>query len=132
MEIRKGQPGELEALMGIVGNAIANMLADGLDQWDALYPTKEILAEDLNEGSLYVYVEDKLVKGFIILNEYQEKEYKTVNWEYKAGRQLVIHRLCTDPQYKRRGIATALVRYAEQWARQKNYTSLRLDAFVAV
>ncbi|MGD9608457.1 MAG: GNAT family N-acetyltransferase [Desulfovibrionaceae bacterium] len=129
MEIRKGYLKDLESIMGIVENAIVSMDSEGIDQWDDIYPNDETLVSDIEQSYLYVFDDQGEIKGFVVLNEHQEKEYVAIPWKYDTGRQLVIHRLCTDPRYKRRGIATALIDYAELWAKAHQYASIRLDAF---
>jgi GNAT superfamily N-acetyltransferase len=129
MEIRKGRLKDLESIMGIVANAIVRMDSEGIDQWDDIYPGKEIFFSDIEQGYLYVFDDQEGIKGFVALNEHQEKEYAGIPWKYDTGRQLIIHRLCTDPRYKRTGVAMALIGYAELWAKEHQYASIRLDAF---
>lgn len=129
MNIRKGYLDDFESIISIVADAIVFMDSEGIDQWDDIYPSDEILARDIEQNYLYVFEDQEGIKGFMTLNEHQEKEYSTIPWKYGTGRQLVIHRLCTDPRYTRRGIATTLIDYAEHWAKEHRYASIRLDAF---
>ena len=72
---------------------------------------------------------ENIVKGFIVLNEFQDKEYEEITWKNDTDKNLIIHRLCINPKYKSKGIATTLIEYAERFAKDNKYESIRLDCF---
>ncbi len=116
-------------IMKILKAVIDNMKLKGLDQWDDMYPDEDIILEDINKRNLYIYVDEKIIKAIVTLNEDQAEEYSTIDWKYNLGKQLIIHRLCVDPKYQGKGIARILLEFAEDYARKNNYDSIRLDAF---
>lgn len=130
MEIKKAKIDDVGEIMRTVKCAVADMHEQGVYQWDHTYPSEEIITDDLNEGNLYVYVDENIIKGFIVLNEYEDKEYKELNWKYNEGKHLVVHRLCVNPKYKGKGIATKLIEYAGIYGRDNNYSAIRLDTFI--
>ncbi len=130
MIIRKAGIQELNFIMNIIKDAIIDMESKEIYQWDDMYPNREIIGQDISEGTLYESVENKIINGIIVLNEDQAKEYEDLNWKYFSGKQLVIHRLCVDPKYQEMGIAKSLINFAENFARDNNYKSIRLDAFI--
>jgi ribosomal protein S18 acetylase RimI-like enzyme len=125
----KGNPEVLNEIMMIINDAIIEMESKGIYQWDDIYPGKDIISKDIEEENLFIFIEDETIKGFIVLNEHQEAEYKSIDWKYKSGKQMVIHRLCVNPLFQGKGIAKSLVRFAEDYGRQYGYNSMRLDAF---
>lgn len=127
--IRKAGTGDTKAILTIIQDAVIDMESKGIHQWDDIYPDEETIYIDLNSGHLYTYVDNETIKGIIVLNEYQEKEYESISWKYNSGRQLIVHRLCVDPRFQGRGIAQQLMRYAEEYGKYSQYTSIRLDAF---
>lgn len=129
MQIRKGNIEDIEKIMEIISCAIDDMEAEGICQWDDIYPNEGVVRNDINEGNLYIYIEGNNIKAFITLNELQDKEYESINWKFNEGKILTIHRLCVDPKHKGNGIATVLIKYAEQVGIDKGYASIRLDAF---
>ncbi len=129
MLIRKAKQNEINKIMNIIKKAVSNMISQGIEQWDDIYPNEEVIKRDLYEESLYVYYEE-MVKGIIVLNEHQDDEYETVEWKMQYGRPMVIHRLCIDPDYQGIGIAKAMIDFAEGFAVNNKYDSIRLDAFV--
>jgi ribosomal protein S18 acetylase RimI-like enzyme len=129
MEIRKGNVVDIEKIMEIISCAIDDMEAEEIYQWDDIYPNEKVIRNDINEGNLYIYIEENSIKAFITLNELQDQEYESISWKVNEGKNLIIHRLCVSPKYKGKGIATALIKYAEQVGIDKGYASIRLDAF---
>ncbi len=100
----------------------------GIAQWDEVYPSKEILAGDVERKETHVIETDKQVAGFIIINENQSPEYAELEWEC-PGKALVVHRLTIEPSYQRKGLATYLMDFAEETAANRGYNCIRLDAF---
>jgi ribosomal protein S18 acetylase RimI-like enzyme len=123
----RGAPGDLDGLERLLRAVIAGMRAQGLDQWDEVYPTREVLARDVAAGELWVASLGPIA-GALVLNTHQDPEYGEVAWEL-AGRVAVVHRLMTDPAVQGRGVARALMAFAEDEARSRGFDAIRLDAF---
>ena len=105
------------------------LLADGIEQWTEEYPNERVLRKDIERGELYGIRKDGKWVGLICLNEEQDVEYKTVDWWDKLGRVLVVHRLAVDPEYQREGLAGKLMDFAEKYALEHAYDTIRLDAY---
>lgn len=129
MVIRKGREEDIPAILSIIKAAVSDMEAAGLYQWDEQYPNEAIVTLDIDAGTLYIYEDGAVPKAIITLNEFQDEEYDHIPWLCPTGANLVIHRLCVDPRHKGRGIATQLVKFAENHALEKGYGSIRLDTF---
>ena len=127
--IRLALVSDFDEAMALIERAIAAMCASGIDQWDDHYPDETVIRDDIRSGSLHAATIGAALAGVIALNEQQEPEYANLRWTI-TGRILVAHRLAIDPQYQRRGVATALMRHAEQLAVHQ-YDAIRLDAFAA-
>lgn len=130
MIIKKAVIEDINIIMEIIKKAVIDMEVQEIFQWDDIYPNEEVINEDISEGNLYTYLEENIIKGFIVLNEFQDKEYETINWKYDTYKNLIIHRLCVNPKYKGRGIGTAFIKYAEQFGKDNKYEAIRLDCFV--
>lgn len=128
--IRKGTVEDKPAIMRLIADAISDMNNKGIDQWDKIYPDEKVIEEDLRREELRIYQEQGIIKGIIVLNEHQDKEYEQIKWSFNSGRQLVVHRLCIDPEFQGQGIARILMEYAEKYARENKYGVIRLDAFI--
>lgn len=129
MKIRLGYPEELDVVHAIVKAATHHMDAQGIPQWDEIYPDRETLSKDIERQELHIIEVEDRIAGIIVLNEDQSPEYAALQWMY-PGRALVVHRLTIDPAYQRKGLATRLMDFAEETATNKGYDCIRLDAFI--
>lgn len=127
--IRKAIIQEKHIIMKLINNAINDMDAKGIYQWDDIYPDEKVIEMDLNREELHVVLDNGIIKGIIVLNEFQDEEYKEVEWQYKSERQLMVHRLCVHPQFQGMGIARQLMKYAEEYGKASGYEAIRLDSF---
>jgi ribosomal protein S18 acetylase RimI-like enzyme len=127
--IRKGCKSDKKRIMNIIGDAVVHMDETGIYQWDSIYPNGEVIEDDLGSGTLYVYLYNEDIKGIIVLNEHQDREYEDIHWSFREGKQLVVHRLCIDPKFQGLGVARQLMSFAEEYAKQHHYNAIRLDAF---
>jgi ribosomal protein S18 acetylase RimI-like enzyme len=130
MQINKGVPGEIDSIMSLIKDAIQKMEKEGIHQWDEIYPSKEIFSDDIASGSLFAARMDNSIAGVIVLNDEQSREYSSLAWSDDQGKPLIMHRLCINPVFQGHGIAKKLVRFAENYGRKNNYSSIRLDAFI--
>lgn len=96
---------------------------------EGVYPTRADAEKALRNESLYVYLENGVVLGSIILNDQQPEEYKNIDWKSPAADEKVnvIHLLMVRPSAAGKGIGSALVNYAVNVAKQQSCTVLRLD-----
>ena len=130
MEIRKGRIEDVREIMNIIKNSILQMESEGIYQWDDIYPNEETIIDDINSKTLYIYTDENIIKGFMVINRNQDEQYEALKWEYSSDKYLVIHRLCIDSHYQKKGIAKTLLEYADKYGKQNKYKSIRLDAFM--
>ena len=105
------------------------MEEEGVFQWTDQYPTLKIFSNDIQKGNLYRLTKNGKIAGVININELQDPEYKQVKWENSDVKIMVIHRLAVHPEFQKQGLAKRLMDFAENYAIENNYTSIRLDAF---
>jgi ribosomal protein S18 acetylase RimI-like enzyme len=129
MIIEKATAGQLEMIFTIFMECRALIESKGIFQWTDNYPRPEHLAQDIEDGCLYALTEGNEVAGVVAVNEMQDAEYATIDWQDKDGKCMVIHRLAVHPKYQRQGFATMLMDFAEAHAATNTYTSIRLDAY---
>ncbi len=129
LTIEKGKLSEINQLFEIYLNGKNDLENKGIYQWTNHYPTRSIIENDLKKDVLFVLKNDKEIIGAINISEEQETEYETINWEFDNSKVLVIHRLVIDPKYQGKGYARKLMDFAEKFAKENNYSSIRLDAY---
>lgn len=130
MNIRLGEIHEVEQLTELAQSCGAHLRSLGIEQWTADYPNKEILSEDISREELYVLEDNNSIQAMIVLNENADPEYDAVNWlTNETSKNLYVHRLATSPESQGKGFARKLMDFAENFARENNYDSIRLDTF---
>ncbi len=67
--------------------------------------------------------------GIIGLDENQFSEWQKHGWVDIKGKPLAVHRVCVAVNFQGQGMAKKLMGFAEDYAGEKGYTSIRLDAF---
>ena len=130
IKINLVSPEEIDDVMVLVNGAIEKMEREGIHQWDEIYPTKERFLTDSTVNSLFAARIENMIAGVIVLNEIQSPEYGSITWADSNGKPLIIHRLCVSPVFQGKGLAKKLMFFVEKYAREKKYSSIRLDAFV--
>ncbi len=127
--IAKGQLADLDEVFQIFMDAKSELERNGISQWTSKYPTVSIIESDLRNGVLYVIKKGNEIVGAINISDQQEKEYQKVNWLFDDTKVLVIHRLVVKPEHQGKGYAKQLMDFAEGFAIENDYTSIRLDTY---
>jgi GNAT superfamily N-acetyltransferase len=129
MMITKAVPEDLREILDLVEKCILEMNSNGITQWNEQYPPMDIFGSDIEKNTLYKIEINNEITGIIVLSTEQDKEYEPVEWKDIEGNPIVIHRLAVDPRWQRKGIATKLMSFAEKFAKDNGYTSIRIDTF---
>ena len=128
--IRPAYTHDVARIMEIVRSAQIALAELAIDQWQDGYPSRDVIEQDIIDGVGYVAVDDNdypigyaaiVLTGEIAYKQIPDNEWNTPD-EY-----VVVHRLCVDGNCRRGGIATTIMRYAADVARQKGYRGFRID-----
>ena len=92
-------------IMGLIQGAILNMEKHGIYQWDILYPTEEVIVNDISNGELYIGKVEDIIAVIYVINKSYDVEYHNGDWQYPNAEYRIIHRLCVHPEYQQKGIA---------------------------
>lgn len=128
MAVRKAISEDLLQAVQVLEEVKAHMLNEGIDQWDQEYPNKMVMAEDIEKEEGFVYEEEGDVLAYMSLNEWCDEEYNDLSWKTPEP-FIVIHRLFVKPSAQGKGISSKMIRFAEQYALEYQYQSIRFDAF---
>lgn len=113
----------------MVARCVSAMQAQGIDQWDDVYPNAEILREDVRSKTLFVAEREGVIVGAVCLNDAQPEQYRSVPWRCPDDHPLVVHRLCVHPGHQGQGIGRRLMGFAETYARDHGFRSIRLEVY---
>lgn len=94
-----------------------------------VYPTRADAERAIGAGAMFIYEENGLLCGSLILDKKQPVEYANILWKADCAERevMVIHLLMVRPQMSGRGIGSALIKYAVEFARNDGCKALRLD-----
>ncbi|WP_429375524.1 GNAT family N-acetyltransferase [Paenibacillus sp. DS2015] len=129
MSIIRPEKTDIHTIFEIFQECRFDLDAQGIKQWDDIYPNKEVIEEDIQNQSIFILKHDEEIAGVVSYDEMEIEEYKSVDWKHKDGRNIVIHRLSIRPKYQGQGIAKKLIQFVHGKSRQELYTSVRLDVY---
>ena len=113
----------------IIKDVISSMRKQGIDQWDEFYPDKPVIMKDIYLNQAVGYFDGGNLVAYMALNDEYAPEYDSIKWNTN-GSALIVHRLSVISVKQGQGIAWNMMLYAEQYALENNYSTVRLDAFV--
>ena len=127
--IRKANSSDLNKLLQITRSCARAMELKNIFQWNDGYPSLSAFEKDIINNWLYVIINDKEIIGCICISDFMDKEYESVKWLTKNDNNIYIHRLAVTPAHQRMGYAQKMMSFAEDFARENKYLSVRLDTF---
>lgn len=128
MQIEKASKAALEALMGLYRSCGQHLQSQGILQWGDFYPEKKQVAQDIEQGNLYLGRLNGILCAAVTLDFVQPSGYAAVNWRY-AEPAWVVHRLAVAPSFQGRGLAQQMMQFAEQQGPARGAKSIRLDTY---
>jgi ribosomal protein S18 acetylase RimI-like enzyme len=127
--IRKAEEKDIKPIMAITKACAKGMIANGIYQWNEHYPNATAFENDIKRNELYVLEIDKQVAGCIVISTYMDEEYRPIDWLTKNENNIYIHRLAIHPKHQGLSYGQELMEFAEQYAIENHYSSIRLDTF---
>jgi ribosomal protein S18 acetylase RimI-like enzyme len=131
MDIVSASHHHVKLIMQLFRLVTRHLRQQGIFQWDRFYPNRWVVGKDVKNGQMYVVLQDQVCVGAVVINEEQSANYASLPWQETDGRPAVIHRLAVHPEYQGQGIGKKLLIFAEEQARARGCTSIRLDAYTA-
>lgn len=107
----------------------ASLLNQRIFQWDETYPNSDYLREVIIEKEMFALKIGDSVMGALVLNEWQSPEWNAINWNHPDEAALVLHSFCVHPSVQNHGFGKKMLQFAEAFAKEKGYVTIRLDAY---
>ena len=127
--IRKAKISEISDILTITKACATHMQEKGIFQWNEHYPSRQAFKHDLDRGELYVLVSNDTIIGTLVISTLMDEEYIPIKWLTKNENNIYIHRLAVNPDFQGQGNAQQLMNFAEHYAKQNGFISIRLDTF---
>ena len=112
--------------------AVIDDIGDSKDSvgWQKdIYPSSEFLRDAIQNGELFVGLEDGDIIGSMAMNHQFNEEYNKCPWPTQAdeAKVTIIHALAVHPMQKQKGYAKQLVQFAIDYARESQQKAIRID-----
>ncbi|MFL0353304.1 GNAT family N-acetyltransferase [Xanthomarina sp. GH4-25] len=127
--IRKATYKDIDCILQITKACAAFMIDKGVFQWNEHYPSKLAFNNDILRNELYVLENESNIIGCIVISTFMDEEYIPINWLTPNKNNIYIHRLAVHPNQQGKGYAQILMDFAEAFAKNNDYKSIRLDTF---
>ena len=97
-----------------------------------VYPTRKTAEDGLARGDLFVLEDEGTIVAAAVINQIQVEEYQYATWKHsvKDAEVMILHALVVDPYQKSKGYGKAFVAFYENYAKQHNCVTLRMDTNV--
>nr|WP_229738982.1 GNAT family N-acetyltransferase [Edaphobacter dinghuensis] len=116
-------------MIDLLRRVVPSMRAAGNLQWDENYPTAAIFEHDVDQRQLWVAETEGTLAGMIAVTTGQDPEYGHAGWNVEED-GVMVHRLAVDPAFRGAGVATALMRQAEEVAAERGIPAVRTDTSI--
>ncbi len=129
MKIVPARNKDLQEIKSLTEACAIAMQEIGIYQWNEHYPSLEKLQADIENAELFILQENATILGIIVLTDIMDEEYVPIEWLTESENNLYIHRLATHPSVWGKGYGKQLMDFAENFAKESNFASVRLDTF---
>ena len=127
--IRKARITDFRNICDVYQKAIEVMDSNHIPQWDALYPTEDLLGYDILASQMYIGEIDSQIASVFVLNQEYDPLYENGDWKYQESSFMVVHRLCVNPLFQNRHVGTETMLMLENMLKEQGTQTVRLDAF---
>ena len=129
IKIELAEINDLNDIMKMIHNCANDLIGKNIFQWNEKYPSRDIFLSDIEKKNLFILKNNSGIIGCIALSHEKDIEYTDVKWLTKDDKNLYLHRLAVDPKFQKKGIGKLLMDFAEDYARNNKFISVRLDTF---
>jgi ribosomal protein S18 acetylase RimI-like enzyme len=129
LEIQLAKISDLEIVEEIARACAKDMIKKNIFQWNEYYPSKNVFKNDIENQDLYVGLINSKVISCIMFSSFKDEVYTDIKWLKSDSKNLYIHRLAVHPTFQKKGFASKMMDFAENYAKINNFNSVRLDTF---
>ena len=129
IKIELAEINDINDIMKMIHNCANDLISKNIFQWNEKYPSRDIFLSDIEKKNLFILKNNSGIIGCIALSHEKDIEYNDVKWLTKDDKNLYVHRLAVDPKFQKKGIGKLLMDFAEDYARDNKFKSVRLDTF---
>ncbi len=124
MEIIQARRYELVEVLYLLQVCVYD-LTSGYIYWDPMIPEIEV---KIDNGEVFIIRTNNISVGLAILSASSDNGNKDIDWE-RNSKALQIDRLIVHPRWINKGIENELIHFAEQYAKEKGFETIRVKVF---
>lgn len=128
-DIRKCVSADTQAVYHVIKECAAWLSAHGMEHWNSYY-TEELVTKKLQETTIYGLSEGPDLIGVVSFSERPPSYYNRSdlsNFKDYAAPAVYMSMLAVRPTFQGRGLASELMRHAEEKVRESGVRYVRLD-----
>lgn len=97
------------------------------------HPTDEGLRSYIENGEMYLLMDQDNIAGMVVIVMHQESDYEAVSWSEMLENDQVatLHLLAVCPEYRGRSLGLTILRLANELAKEKGKKAMRLDVLAS-
>jgi len=131
MNIRKACTSDTEPLLALFDEARRTIASLGINQWQNGYPNREVVDEDMAKDRSYIVEHDGQVAGtFAVIDDGEPTYDEIYSGRWLTGdtdEYIAVHRVAAAVAMRGKGVSTAIVAFAKEYARTIGRKSVRID-----
>ena len=131
MRLQLSTTSDIQSILQIINDAKTHLKSQKIDQWQNGYPNQTQIEQDITNNESYVLINDEhQVIATSMFSIRPEPTYKVIDGEWKINENEkygVIHRLAIDKNYRKKGIASYVLKEFHQKLMKQQIRSLKID-----
>ncbi len=129
MKLRRAMPEEFQMAMDMINDAKRHLKEQGIDQWQNGYPDEKCILLDIQNQKGYFFTDERGIPfGYVCIDCEGEPAYDHLNGTWNTAEPYVVaHRMAFSEKARGQGTSTLAFQLIEDFAREKNITSFRVD-----
>ena len=131
MRLQLSTSSNIHNILQIINDAKVYLKSKDIDQWQNGYPNQTQIKQDIANNESYVLINDEnQVIATSMFSIRPEPTYKLIDGEWKikeSEKYGVIHRLAIDKNYRKKGIASFVLKEFHQKLMKQQIRSLKID-----
>lgn len=131
MRLQLSTSSNIHNILQIINDAKVYLKSKDIDQWQNGYPNQTQIEQDIANNESYVLINDEnQVIATSMFSIRPEPTYKLIDGEWKikeSEKYGVIHRLAIDKNYRKKGIASYVLKEFHQKLMKQQIRSLKID-----
>lgn len=128
MIFRQATDSDFQSIWDIICFAKESRRLEGSNQWQDGYPNEQTIWKDIKNKNAFVLTQNQTIAMYSAILFEKEIAYENIQGQWLTKQDYsVVHRMAVAPDFKGKGLAKVMLRKAEEFTKQNQIKSLRID-----